>query len=354
LSALAQTVEFEGTAFRTIAQQGEPYVSAASDAVTYVNNNGVGSIAWVQSGTQYTLTIPSGGGVSEYLVGSGAKLSVPTGSIIAGVEISTSFAGSLLENSVCLQTAAGIGGTDHASVGTEPAGNTTWGSSTDLWGLALSPAIVNDPSFGAGISMSASQYATGSIGKITITVFYYPIDIPNIFDGNFSAGSLWTPGAVLIDSLPVEAYLDSPWSICGWTISFTPKYKIPVNGSPSYGRLSNIIGGLLVRPTLAQTARSIYEIDNGYPEVPFQPYGTYPPPVQSAYLTSLWDPATNELPPLSTLANAPTINYVSQLTNPINLTSGDQLSMGIWLPPMLVSNFAMFIYAASYSVVYTK
>lgn len=51
--------------------------------------------------------------------------------------------------------------------------NLTFGISTDLWGYALTPAIVNDPSFGFGISAQLSNIRVFFQAPYTMTVFYF-------------------------------------------------------------------------------------------------------------------------------------------------------------------------------------
>ena len=48
----------------------------------------------------------------------------------------------------------------------------SYGGAADLWGAALTPAIVNDPTFGFAVSINADSVRVFLYGPFTVTVYY--------------------------------------------------------------------------------------------------------------------------------------------------------------------------------------
>lgn len=127
----------------------------------------------------------------DYAGWSGFGFSIPAGATILGVQaiiskdqVSSAATGAVTtDKSVKLIVGGAPAGTDHADhatpwlvvvLGTDPSGGRTssYGSSTDLWGLALTPAVVNDPGFGVAIApQETGTFAGGDWAEINQTPF---------------------------------------------------------------------------------------------------------------------------------------------------------------------------------------
>lgn len=64
----------------------------------------------------------------------------------------------------------------------------TYGGGTDLWGYALTPAIVNDTTFGIGLSAEVAASAEASIDFMTVTVFYRTPGATRVSEALYVAG----------------------------------------------------------------------------------------------------------------------------------------------------------------------
>jgi len=128
------------------------------------------------------------GGTSQEILMTGLGLSVPSTATIDGIvlDVRVKASGALgyivRDNSVMLIVGGSVQGSDHAS-GSNWTGsfvNRTLGSSSDKWGVALTPAMVNDPDFGIAFSV---QYVglvlpTASIDYMAVTVHYTVPPLP--------------------------------------------------------------------------------------------------------------------------------------------------------------------------------
>jgi hypothetical protein len=127
-------------------------------------------------------SLGSSGGYSDYLIAQGFNLNIPTGATIVGIQFNIyAFdeldSGALSDNHIFL-----CHGSGPSTFGTDHAGSIAWGaglalslvgSSSDTWGVAPTPAMLNDPTFGIAISVANSGApAEAAIDAIYITVTY--------------------------------------------------------------------------------------------------------------------------------------------------------------------------------------
>jgi hypothetical protein len=146
----------------------------------------LGSISWanrdnikLEDGV-FSTAVPDGpyGGWTYYLTASNFGFSIPTYDIVKGikVEIKRKASGGILgDYSVKLIKGGVIGGTEHGLAANWPTVNeyATYGSSTDMWGLAWDPADINAITFGVGISVGFPWDGDGIayIDYIKMTVY---------------------------------------------------------------------------------------------------------------------------------------------------------------------------------------
>jgi len=123
---------------------------------------------------------------SNYLTATGFGFNIPPTATICGVTVTVQhirqdlLLGAINDNSVKLVSAGSIGGTDHASATdwSTTKSTVTYGGSTDTWGLALTPTIVNDANFGVGVSAKftggplIALLLEGGIDYISIAITY--------------------------------------------------------------------------------------------------------------------------------------------------------------------------------------
>lgn len=158
--------------------------------VTTANSTAVGTIDWtnpgnaVQSDTVLATNVLTTSATGHYMTATNFGFNVPAGATIFGVMVDIqrdqTGSGTTVDNSIKLiDNTSTITGTDHAIAGTWPVsltwqsyGNTAGG---DLWGVALTPTIVNSANFGVAISAkntSGASSITAQIDCVRITIFY--------------------------------------------------------------------------------------------------------------------------------------------------------------------------------------
>jgi len=119
---------------------------------------------------------------SKRLMHTSYNFNIPANASITGIQVNFAYTtlnvvANTLRDTICTLLINGsVAGSDHSP--TTPffgaAGNITYGGPTDTWGLSLSPADVNSPSFGFNFKMYcdvANTQLTFDNGA-TITVFY--------------------------------------------------------------------------------------------------------------------------------------------------------------------------------------
>lgn len=165
----------------SIATQGNPGANCSAGA----NNASQGAVAWTSPGNiaiggQSATCAMGAGQSSQLLVASGFGFNVPAGATITGVQATINKASSKInefDSTVSLVLAGTPSGANRASSTAWPTGaggNVVYGSSSDLWGLSLQPADVNNAGFGVCIAGQANVAAcTLSVAAfVTITVYY--------------------------------------------------------------------------------------------------------------------------------------------------------------------------------------
>lgn len=116
--------------------------------------------------------------VSNYLKVTNFLFGVPSDATITGVTLSVEKSGNTLnatvDSSVRLVKGGVISGNDKASASLWSTSDAvaTYGSSTDLWGLTLTPADVNSSSFGFVINASATLAGTAQIDYVSLQIDY--------------------------------------------------------------------------------------------------------------------------------------------------------------------------------------
>lgn len=155
---------------------------------TAADDASVGTVAWLTPTQAQTInntcaTVSgSVGTISHYLDATNFGFSIPTNATINGVVLEYDHGDNCMfinqgvkDNSIRLVKAGTISGNNNAT-------STTWsnsvnsrGSSSDLWGLSLTPTDVNDPTFGAAISGQVVQGQPGPEGGfdyVQMTIYY--------------------------------------------------------------------------------------------------------------------------------------------------------------------------------------
>lgn len=155
---------------------------------TGANNSGAGTVAWSNpgniTGDEGSNATANNLGVSttQYLQGTNFGFSIPDGAEIAGVIVTmergyTTDSGSpqVSDQGVQLIISGSRAGTikQDAFFWNASATVAAYGSSTDLWGNTLSPAIVNASNFGVALrAQNASGQADLFCDYFRINVFY--------------------------------------------------------------------------------------------------------------------------------------------------------------------------------------
>lgn len=116
--------------------------------------------------------------ISNYLKVTNFNFSIPTDATITGITASIERSSNTLngthDSSIKLVKGGSITGNDKASASQWPTSDAvvTYGSSTDLWGVTLTPTDINLSTFGIVISAVADLASTAQIDQVTITVDY--------------------------------------------------------------------------------------------------------------------------------------------------------------------------------------
>jgi len=139
---------------------------------------GTGTGNWQFVGTQWrTHYEPVTSALSE-LTFTNLGFSIPSTATIIGVSVSANLVSQFTTTSILSQVALWSAGTSLGTIKTPNTPFTTsvltevYGSSTDLWGAALTPATINDPGFGFAMAV-ATDTSRVFIGEpFTVTVNY--------------------------------------------------------------------------------------------------------------------------------------------------------------------------------------
>jgi hypothetical protein len=159
---------------------------------TVVNDSSVGDYAWINpsnaksSDDNYAdFDCPADGEDSQYLTATNFGFSVPTSSIIDGIEVSIerkldttngAVTGNVRDDVVKLYNANGnlIGNNKADTVTNWPTSDTTvtYGGASDLWGATWSASDINDSDFGVALQAASFSFGYGDVDHIRIKVYY--------------------------------------------------------------------------------------------------------------------------------------------------------------------------------------
>lgn len=145
------------------------------------NNSGsqvVNSSVWDLNGSQYRSLFNPGTSGLAALVAENFGFSIPANATILGIIASFSVLAQGATTSTVNEVALWYSGAQEGTAKTPgtpittSAVTTAYGSAADLWGAALTPAIVNSPTFGFAISITADSERIFIDFPFTITVYY--------------------------------------------------------------------------------------------------------------------------------------------------------------------------------------
>lgn len=171
----------------------------------------------------------------------------------------------------------------------------------------------------------------------------------NLQDAPASATSNWTQGGTLIDSVPIQPPLGQVYNIVSWTIAFQGFWGQTTGGAPSYGKVGSILGAVM-----RASQRTFPPTPTSFNDPWTNPMLPLPNDVSLA--ATLWDSNQDQAFPtitaksLAGLIPAPTITGGLVLNTPIQIVSGEQISIGLWLMPSLVANVQIWIANAQYAI----
>lgn len=187
-----------------------------------------------------------------------------------------------------------------------------------------------------GQQQIASSFRTSPPGVTGIPALAW-----NVLD-LYEATSNWTSGASLIDDVSIQPPLGQAWSIAAWTVRCVGLLEVPLSGTPSYGKLGRLIGGL-VRGA-APTPFSAVGLPYANPLVPL--------PIDTTGLAVIWDGDSDPAFPISTSApgTLQPVMFANNLSSPIVVQSGDRVQIGLWLTPSLAQNVAPGVINATYTI----
>lgn len=174
---------------------------------TFADDSTVGTIAISNAGNAaasddaYATMVLTLAAVSHFLKATNFGFGIPSDATINGILVEIERSSTLLsatqDSSVKLVKGGVIGGTEKAAAGTWPTTDAyaSYGSATDLWGQAWTPADVNLSTFGMAIAASAALAATGQIDHMRITVYWTGSNKSASLAGNkrINAGGMGQP-----------------------------------------------------------------------------------------------------------------------------------------------------------------
>ncbi|MBU2019881.1 MAG: hypothetical protein KJ941_09570 [Bacteroidetes bacterium] len=156
--------------------------------------------------------------LSHFIVGSNFGFVVPGAATITGVEVmieksAVGIGDAITDNSVMLFNGGSSISLNRKKTGSWPLSDTyfTYGSDSDLWGAALTPAIVNSSAFGVGLSAALGGIGlpAARIDHIQMRVFY-SVPLPVGF-GDIKAFSTQT--GVMIEWSTISEFNNSFFEI---------------------------------------------------------------------------------------------------------------------------------------------
>lgn len=181
--------------------------TGSNGASLFINDASIGSTAWTNpsnaqlSDNIYAKATVSTGQTSNYLKATAFNFALPASALIQGIVVEWEKSMTVLpppppgmptmdgipaDNAVRLVKDAAVAGDDKSKPDGWSTGDTSisYGSPSDVWGLSWTPAdmnsapgVINNPNFGAVISIkkivgSASSVAPAQIDSVRMTVYY--------------------------------------------------------------------------------------------------------------------------------------------------------------------------------------
>ena len=175
------------------------------------------------------------------------------------------------------------------------------------------------------------QELPGGFSTYQITPPFGPDTGINVFDLQFAAATVnqavRTPGATLTQLISYSPE-QKPWSL--QSIGFQAGVSIDLTAKP-IGKLGKIVAGLVLPPAQSIPSGQIIS-----PVIPL------PNPTLTV---DLWDPANDPLPPEYVITSAHTpspqsqlqVSGILQLQQPVQIQRGEQIQVGLWILPSLLS-----------------
>jgi hypothetical protein len=170
---------------------------AGNTTITGANATGVGTVAWTNPGNiaaldgeyaEATTSLTNGTTVTEYLTATNLGFSINSTYTVCGVTVTierlastTALGQTITDNIVSLINGGAVTGSNEASATDWPASiaAANYGGTTDTWGVALTPTMVDATNFGVALSanLTAELVATdltAEVDQMTMTVYSQP------------------------------------------------------------------------------------------------------------------------------------------------------------------------------------
>ncbi len=214
-----------------------------------------GTAAWsstiniVSSDNSWATSDIAGIASSYFLVGSSMGFNIPTGSEITGVKVewekrATAVTSPIYDSAVRLYVGGVINGTNHATGTQWPTAidlYSSYGGSTDDWGVTLTPAIVNAGDFGAVISANKPtgvDTTTAFVDTVRMTVYYMSGANVRLYWGSGSDAN--TPARQLQYQVRVGTVSNGNDIVSGKTTSPNYTDRLMPNGQSRTRALNNL------------------------------------------------------------------------------------------------------------------
>ena len=180
-----------------------PLNSNARSGSVFVNNTSIGQVAWTQladagaSDDSRARAALQTGQVTNYLKATDFGFAVPANAVIGGVVVEVEHSAknlttSIKDKSIKLVKGGAIVGQERVLSPNFLSTSDTlknYGSSTDMWGVTLTPDEINMANFGVVLAYQAVQADTARVDNIRITIHYSS----RLYDTDDSSLT-WTPG----------------------------------------------------------------------------------------------------------------------------------------------------------------
>lgn len=155
----------------------------------------------------------------------------------------------------------------------------------------------------------------------------------NVNTNGTQFGSVWSPGGTIIDRINnLKPQRNQDWSVISVTLQAQLTFVTP---GRIYGKIGKLLAALVTDPTVTQATAG--------PGSGGQPWANpmLPLPQDMTLSVDLWNPVSDPLPPAdiitgsATQANALNVTATIAPPVPIDLVSGIDIGVGIWMLPAL-------------------